>query len=68
MNELEHKLVADSDAQNVIRAISVDRIHNRLALTQVRSTVVVRIVIVTQKDRYIDFRLLDCLELWKGDY
>ena len=61
--ELEHELVADGDARNVVRAICVDRVHNRLALTQVRSTIVVRIVIVTQEDRHIDFRLFDCLKL-----
>jgi hypothetical protein len=68
MYELEHKLVADRDTFNVIRAICVDRVHNHLALTQVRSTIVVRIVIVTEKDRYIDFRLLNCFELRKEDY
>jgi hypothetical protein len=42
MYELEHKSIADSDTRNVIRALCLDRVHNRLALQQVCTVVVVR--------------------------
>jgi hypothetical protein len=64
MYELEHKFIADSDTQNVIRAIFIDRVNNLLALPQVCSAVVVRKVIVTQVDRQVHLCLLDRLELW----
>jgi hypothetical protein len=62
--ELEHEFIADSDTQDVIRAVCLDRVHHCLALAQVCSAVVVRLVIVAQKDIQIDLCLLDGLELW----
>lgn len=63
MYELEHEFIADSDARNVARAVCVDRVHNRLALAQVCSAVVVWIVIIAQPDRHIYFCLFNRLEL-----
>jgi hypothetical protein len=64
MYELEHELIADSDAQNVVRAVCVDRVYNLLALAHVCSAIVGRKVIVTEVDRQVDLCLLDRLELW----
>lgn len=64
MYKLEHEFIADSDAHDVIGAVSLDRVHNLLALAQVRGAVVGRKVVVTQIDRQVDLCLLDRLELW----
>ena len=64
MYELEHKFIANSNTRNVIRAVCLDRVHNRLALLEVCCAIVVRKVIVTQIDGQVHLCLLDRLELW----
>ena len=46
MNGLEHEFIADSDTCNVVRAVRVDRGHNRLFLFLVFGAVVVRFWVV----------------------
>ena len=63
MYELKHELIADGDAQNMVRAVRVNRGHNILLLVRVFNASVVRKVVVSQEDRQIHFRLLDRLKL-----
>src|SRR6267154_2981868 len=63
VNRLEHEFIADSDACNMVRAVRLDRGHNRLFLFLVFGAVVVRFWVVTQIDLHVHFRLLDRLKL-----
>jgi hypothetical protein len=63
MNRLKHEFIADSDACNTVRAVRVDRGHNRLFLLLVFGAIVRRYWVVTQIDLQVHFRLLDRLKL-----
>ena len=62
--ELKHEFIADIDAFNMIYAILVYNVDNRLFLLVVFSAIVIWEVVVAQPDSHVHFRLLDCLELW----
>lgn len=42
MNRLQHEFIADSDACNMVRAICVNRVYNRLFLVLIFGAVVGR--------------------------
>jgi hypothetical protein len=67
VNRLEHEFIANSDASDMVRAVRVDRGHNRLFLFLVFGAVVVRFWVVTQIDLHVHFRLLDRLKLRTGE-
>ena len=68
MNGLEHEFIADSDTCNVVRAVRVDRGHNRLFLFLVFGAVVVRFWVVAQIDLHVHFRLFNRLKLRTSEY
>ena len=63
---LKHEFIADIDAHNMIYAIRLYHVDNRLLLLVVFSAIVVWEVVVAQPDRHVHFRLLNCLKLSTG--
>ena len=63
-HSLEHPLITNGDARNVVRPVRLDRVHDNVALARVRDPSVGRDIIVAQEDGKIRLRLLNRLELW----
>lgn len=64
-HSLEHPLITNGDARNVVRAVRLDRVYDQVALARVRRPPVGRDGIVAQVYGKIHFRLLNRLELRK---
>ena len=60
---LEHELVSNRDATNVIGAVRLNGRLNLSFLTFVRFTTVVRDVVVAEENGHVDLGLFDGLEL-----
>lgn len=63
MHVLEHELVTNSDAENVVRAVGLDSIHDKIALPLVRCTSIVGDVVDTEIYAEVNLCLLNGFEL-----
>lgn len=60
---LEHELISDSDAPDVVSSVCLDGRLDFIALARIGSTIVSRYGIVAKIDRHVDFGLFNGFQL-----
>lgn len=58
---LEHELVTNSHATNIVNTVSLDGLCELVPLAHVGCAIISRDGVVPDKDCHIDFGLFDCL-------